>query len=107
MRTAGSRRSGNSRVYSMKPVTFPMVLSSLVGRGKRLPHVLARDAEDAFVFPREDLDELGQHVLPVFQHPLAPRAARSLHVAIDDSIKQIDFFRRDRLQIHRRGIAAL
>src|ERR1017187_9981794 len=101
MRTAASRRPGTSRVYSMKPVTFPM-LFLLCHR-----YLLACNAKHAFVFVREHLDELGQHVLPVLEHPLAAHAVGGLHVAVYDPVEQVGVFRRHRLQIHPGGVAAL
>src|ERR1022692_46545 len=44
MRAAGSRRWGSSRVYSMKPVTFPMII---VPRRQRLQRRDAENAEEA------------------------------------------------------------
>src|SRR5674476_166538 len=54
-------------------------------------YLLAPNAQHPFVFVGEHLDELGQHVLPVFQHPLAPRAGRGIHVAVDDGVEPVSY----------------
>ena len=53
----------------MKPVTFPMSLSYATATCWRC------NAQHPLEFVREYFDEFGQHVLPVFQYPLAARAA--------------------------------
>src|SRR5438094_176621 len=45
--------------------------------------MLLRDAENAFVFVREDFDEFRAHLFPVFDHPLTAGALGVLDVPCD------------------------
>src|SRR5215471_14790411 len=114
MRSAGGRRLGSSRVYSRKPVTLPT--EHLRGGGRLLLHSMDRrqkaivcptwGVQHALVFLREDLDELLEHGVPVFQYPLGARAARQIEVLLDQIENQRGVLQRHRVEIHTRAIAA-
>src|SRR5215471_8559851 len=115
MRSAAGRRWGNSRVYSMKPVTLPMGhLLRLALRGRRrcdrrrvIRLLLTFYSEDTLVLVREDLDELRQHRGPVLPDPLGARTARGVEVFPDPVFEKLDIDRiHHRLQIDTRHVAA-
>src|ERR1700684_266293 len=61
----------------------------------------AREAENPFVFVREDLDEARLRIGPVFQNPRGARTASEVTMAFEQSFYAIDVFCSDqRLQIH-------
>src|ERR1700733_12962528 len=97
MRSAGGLRPGVSRVYSKKPVTLPMrglLLQGGAGDHLRmslfgLARLIFRDAENSLVLVREHLDELWQHLAPVFENPLAARTAGSFDVPGDQVLQRL------------------
>src|ERR1700676_2532444 len=92
MRSATGRRVGVSRVYSLNPVDLPTdhLPTRLFARLRdKHPRRNTRDAEHPFVFVRENLDELRQSRLPIFQDPFGLGTASVSAVASDQLIEQV------------------
>src|ERR1039458_32925 len=86
MRSAGGRRAATSRVYSRKPVTLPM--EHLLAARRDGQHGFPR--QNALVFAGEDLDELGEHLLPAFEDPFGARALSDFDVLRNQTVEQGD-----------------
>src|SRR5258708_37386829 len=97
MPSVGGVRPGVSRAYSTKPVTFPM-RSFLLQEGALhylwmshfgLGRLIFRYPKNTLVLVREHLDELRQHLAPVFENPLGARAAGGLDVPGDQVLQRL------------------
>src|SRR5262249_49728707 len=100
MRSATGRRSGTSRVYSLKPVTLPtahlpshlFICLDLGSFGGDHADGRAGVIQKALVLVREDLYEFGKHRVPVIKDPLGLRTSRVLGVPCNQFVQRINIF---------------
>src|SRR5262249_4615225 len=69
-------------------------------------HFLALHAKHPLIFVRENLDELVEHVVPVFENPGTARASGCFHMTLNQRAEGFHIFRGYGLQIHGGAIAA-
>src|SRR2546427_10224841 len=91
MRSSTGRRTGSSRVNSLKPVTLPTSLApTRVCSGLRHQHTGGDpgNAQDALVFVWGHFYELRKRGLPILQNPLRLRAIGKFAVPADQAVQQ-------------------
>src|SRR5438445_7079392 len=91
MRSSTGRRTGISRVNSLKPVTLPTSLAPTpVCSGLRHQHTGGDpwNAQDALVFVWEHFDELRKRGLPILQNPFGLRTIGKFVVPADQAMQQ-------------------
>src|ERR1043165_1669813 len=114
---SGGRRCGSSRVYSMKPVVFPMFALLACDRRRRRKtiayatlrrhHFLLVDSQHALVLVREDFNEFAHHLRPVLEDPFSARASRRLEVRLDQRLQEFLIVALYLLQVDPRRVAPL